>query len=122
MRPWLCITAGLLAATSQVFGQAADDFSKWPLLAAEFESTGGGGIMIRGYDPVVTDGKCDTNFTAHEPGASGKVYANAVTFDATPVQGGILCSNGRWRALDGSATGTTPLQVFIKDGVKRRSP
>jgi hypothetical protein len=114
--------ACLLAGWSHALAQASDDYAKWPLLAPEFESTGGGGIMIRGYDPVVVDGTCKTNFTAHEPGNNGKVHANAVTFDATPAQGGILCSNGRWRALDGSATGTTPLQVFIKDGTKRRSP
>jgi hypothetical protein len=37
-------------------------------------------------------------------------------------QGGTLCTNGKWRAADGSASGTTPFRVFIKDGVKRRSP
>ena len=30
--------------------------------------------------------------------------------------------NGKWQALDGSMSGTTPLRVFIKDGVRRRSP
>ncbi len=119
--------AALCLVTTQVQAQTAqpataEDYAKWPLLTPEFESTGGGGIMIRGYDPVVSGGKCNTNFTAHEPGANGKVYANAVTFEASAVQGGILCADGRWRALDGSATGTTPLQVFIKDGIKRRSP
>jgi hypothetical protein len=38
------------------------------------------------------------------------------------VQGGTLCHNGKWRAKDGNATGTTPFRVFIKDGVTRRSP
>ena len=33
-----------------------------------------------------------------------------------------LCRNGRWRAFDGGATGTTPFQVFFKDGVFRGSP
>jgi hypothetical protein len=121
MRLLLCITVLCLAA-SAVDAQTSEDYAKWPLLTAEFESTGGGGIIIRGYDPVITDGKCNTNFTAHEPGANGRVYANAVTFEASTEQGGTLCSNGRWRALDGSATGTTPLRVFIKDGMKRRSP
>jgi hypothetical protein len=117
----ICSAVGLLALVASQ-ASANEDFATWPRLTPEFESTGGGGIMIRGYDPVVTDDKCTTNFTAHEPGANGKVYANAVTFDARAEQGGILCSNGRWRALDGSATGTTPLRVFIKDGIKRRSP
>lgn len=111
--------AGIAMTTAAV---AATDYATWPLLTAEFESTGGGGIMIRGYDPVVKGSTCETDFTAHEPGPAGKVYANAVTFDAVPTAGGILCNNGRWRARDGSASGTTPLQVFIKDGVRRRSP
>ena len=38
------------------------------------------------------------------------------------VQGGTLCDNGKWRAKDGSATGTTPFRVFAKDGGVRRSP
>jgi hypothetical protein len=38
------------------------------------------------------------------------------------VQGGILCTNGKWRAVDGSASGTTPFRMFIKDGVVRRAP
>ena len=47
---------------------------------------------------------------------------NTIAFDAVPAQGGILCTNGRWRSKDGSASGTTPFRVFIKDGVVRRSP
>jgi hypothetical protein len=39
-----------------------------------------------------------------------------------PAQGGILCTNGKWRSKDGSASGTTPFRVFLKDGVVRRSP
>lgn len=121
MRRLITILAAI-AVIAPAGAQPSEDYAAWPLLMAEFESTGGGGIMIRGYDPVVSGNACTTNFTAHEPGPNGKVYANAVTFDATPTQGGILCSNGRWRALDGSGTGTTPLRVFIKDGVRRRSP
>ena len=121
----LCLSVlaaiALTSALAQVETQAQEDFSKWPLLNGEFESTGGGGIMIRGYTPIVKGTVCETNFTAHEPGTNGKVYPNAVTFDATAVQGGTLCSNGRWRSLDSNATGTTPLRVFIKDGVMRRS-
>jgi hypothetical protein len=30
--------------------------------------------------------------------------------------------NGRWQALDGSMSGTTPFRVFIKDSLIRRSP
>ena len=39
-----------------------------------------------------------------------------------PVAGGILCTEGRWRAKDGSVQGTTPFRVFIKDGIVRRPP
>ena len=61
-----------------------------------------------------------TDFTATLP--DGKVYYNSVEFDAVPAQGGTLCTNGRWRAKDGSANGTTPYQVFFKGGVVRGSP
>ena len=106
-----------LATASSAVAQAYDS---WPVLQNPFPSTGGGGIMIDGYEPVVADGKCRTNFNAVEP--NGTVYRNRIEFDAMPTAGGILCTNGRWQSLDGSATGTTPFQVFIKDGVVRRLP
>ena len=54
---------------------------------------------------------------------NGKVYYNMVEFDAVPEQGRILCSDSKWRApRTVSASGTTPLRVFIKNGVARRSP
>ncbi|MBX9588184.1 MAG: hypothetical protein K2X43_02695 [Hyphomonadaceae bacterium] len=99
---------------------AEENYESWPLLQNPFESTGGGGIMIGGYEPVVAGNTCTTTFTATEPG--GKVYYNKVEFDAVPVRGGILCTNGRWQAIDGSMSGTTPFRVFIKDGVRRRAP
>jgi hypothetical protein len=98
-------------------GQEA--YESWPVLADPFPSTGGGGIMIHDYDPVVAGGECTTHFRAIEP--NGTVYRNAIVFDAVEAQGGILCTNGRWRSLDSDATGTTPFKVFIKDGVKRGS-
>lgn len=99
---------------------AEEDFAAWAPLQSEFESTGGGGIIIKGYNPVIVGSTCVTNFTATEPG--GTVYTNIVEFDAVPTQGGTLCTNGRWRAVDGSANGTTPFRVFFKDGIVRRSP
>jgi hypothetical protein len=87
-----------------------------------FPSTGGGGITIKGYDPVITGGKCVTTFMAVEPGPDAKVYPNFIDFEAVAVQGGTLCHNGKWRAFDGGATGTTPYRVFFKDGVFRGSP
>jgi hypothetical protein len=121
MRPtFLLSMLSVLAAGIASSALAQEDYGSWEPLQRSFPSTGGGGIMIGEYNPVVSGDKCATNFTATEP--SGKVYYNAVEFDAVPVAGGILCQNGRWRALDGSASGTTPLRVFWKDGVTRRSP
>jgi hypothetical protein len=125
MRSSTSIFTGLAAASAlmalTVTGTAAqENYESWALLQSTFESTGGGGIMIKEYNPVIVGNKCVTNFTATEP--SGKIYYNMVEFDAVPAQGGILCTDGKWRAVDGSASGTTPLRVFIKDGISRRSP
>jgi len=99
---------------------AQERFEDWPPLTNPFPSTGGGGIMIHDYDPVVAGGKCSTRFRAVEP--NGTTYHNLIEFEASETQGGVLCSNGRWRSADGSASGTTPFRVFIKDGVRRGSP
>jgi hypothetical protein len=107
----------LLLATGAA---AQESYDSWPLLQSEFPSTGGGGIVIRGYDPVIAGQTCRTDFAAVEP--NGTTYHNSVEFDAVAVAGGTLCQNGRWRARDGSAAGTTPFRVFIKDGIKRGSP
>lgn len=117
----MAVAACLLTALPAAL-HAQENFESWPLLVNPFESTGGGGIMIDGYKPVVAGAKCTTDFTATTPAPDQKVYANTIEFEAVPVQGGILCRDGRWRAKDGSATGTTPFRVFIKDGVVRRSP
>lgn len=107
-------------AQAQDGARIQEDYTTWELLKPEFESTGGGGVIIRGYAPVVSGRVCKTDFTATEP--NGTVYENSIEFEALPIQGGILCQAGKWRAKDGSATGTTPFRVFIKDGVSRRSP
>jgi hypothetical protein len=112
--------AGMVIALATASPSAEENFESWALLQNTFESTGGGGVMIGGYEPVIVGNKCVTDFTATEPG--GKVHHNRVEFDAVPAQGGVLCTNGRWRSVDGSMSGTTPLRVFIKDGVRRRSP
>ncbi|CAN1554642.1 hypothetical protein MCEMSEM23_02340 [Rhabdaerophilaceae bacterium] len=95
-------------------------FSSWPPLVNPFPSTGGGGVMIDGYAPVVDQGKCRTPFKVIMP--DGARFNNQVEFDAVPVEGGTHCLNGRWRADDGSANGTTPFEMFIKDGVVRYKP
>ncbi|KRE13135.1 hypothetical protein ASE66_22035 [Bosea sp. Root483D1] len=99
---------------------AQERFEEWSPLTSPFPSTGGGGIMIHDYDPVVAGGKCRTRFRAVEP--DGTTYHNLIEFEASETQGGVLCSKGQWRSADGSASGTTPFRVFIKEGVKRGSP
>jgi len=125
MRRWKLGLAVLALATAVTFfkipeGLAEENYESWAVLKNPFESTGGGGVMIGEYNPVIVGSKCVTNFTATLP--DGKVYYNAVEFEIVQVQGGTLCTNGAWRARDGSASGTTPFRVFIKDGVTRRSP
>jgi hypothetical protein len=120
-----CFALAVLAASlmlSSPAAQANEDYASWPPLRSTFPSTGGGGIMIKGYDPVITGGKCVTTFMAVEPGPNPNVYPNAIEFEAVPAQGGTLCHNGAWRSFDGGATGTTPYRVFFKDGTFRGSP
>lgn len=118
MQHWL-IGAALIAASTGM-AAAQEDYGAWQPLPWAFESTGGGGIMIGEYEPVVIRNHCLTRFTATE--TNGTVHRNVILFDAVPAQGGVLCTNGMWRSLDGDAEGTTPLRVFIRDGVRRRSP
>jgi hypothetical protein len=92
------------------------------VLKSTFPSTGGGGFVIKGYDPVITGARCITTFMAVEPGDKPNVYANVIEFEAVPAAGGTLCQNGKWRAFEGGATGTTPFRVFFRDGVWRGSP
>lgn len=113
---------GLLLAMPGPSARASEQFADWPVLTSTFPSTGGGGITIKGYDPVIVGDKCMTTFMAVTSDTPAAVYPNVVEFDATATQGGTLCSNGRWRSFDGGSSGTTPLRLFFKDGVFRRSP
>lgn len=110
----------LLLALMATPAFAQVNYESWEPLVPRFESTGGGGVMIGEYDPVVIDDRCVTPFTATLP--DGQVFRNIALFHAEPVQGGILCTRARWSAMDRSANGTSPFEVFIKDGVSRRSP
>lgn len=110
----------LAMAAPVASAQLAETFDHWPRHVPNFPSTGGNGIMIGEYRPVVQGDTCSTDFTATEPG--GKVYRNRVVFDAVPTQGGILCTNGRWHSLENDAKGTTPYRVFIRDGMAYGSP
>jgi hypothetical protein len=118
------VTGFCLAAVFMAFAMPAasaeENYENWTILRSTFPSTGGNGIMIKGYDPVVAGDKCVTTFMAVTP--DGKVYPNYIEFEAVPAQGGTLCQNGKWRAFDGGATGTTPFRVFFKDGVIRGFP
>lgn len=117
------VRAGYAVVMAVLFAGAAaaeEVYAQWRLHTPTFPSTGGNGVIIGEYHPVIAGDKCATDFTATLP--DGKIYYNTVEFDAVPAQGGILCTNGRWRARDGSASGTTPYRVFLKDGVLRGSP
>src|SRR5262245_49238379 len=111
-----------LAASGAQAQEKQENYASWPPLTSSFESTGGNGIMIKGYDPVILRDKCVTTFMAVTPAPDVNVYFNVIEFEATPVQGGTLCANGKWRSMDGSATGTTPFRMFFKDGTFRRAP
>jgi hypothetical protein len=119
---WAVFCAAAAIAAASTSAPAQENYESWPVLKSTFLSTGGGGIIIKGYDPVIVGGKCVTTFMAVEPGDKPNVYPNFVEFEAVPAAGGTLCRNGKWRAFDGGATGTTPFRVFFKDGVFRGSP
>ncbi len=105
---------GLLDAAAQ------DDYARWPVLKSTFPAETGDGTLIKGYDPVITGNKCVTTFMAVTPG--NEVYLNVVEFSAVPVQGGVLCPEGKWKSFDGKSDGTTNFRMFFKDGVFRAAP
>jgi len=109
-------------APSPARAAAQEDYASWPVLRSAFPSTGGNGFVIKGYDPVITGGKCITTFMAVPPGDNPQVFANVAEFEAVPAQGGTLCRDGKWRAFEGGAKGTTPFRFFFKDGVFRAAP
>jgi hypothetical protein len=121
MRNLACLAA-VFALLGLSGASAQENYESWPVLKSTFPSTGGGGIIIKGYDPVITGNKCVTTFMAVEPGPNPNVYPNFIEFDAVAAQGGTLCTEGKWRSFDNSASGTTPYRVFFKDGVFRGSP
>jgi hypothetical protein len=115
----LCAAILALFAVAAM-AQSGEDYGSWPLHRPSFESTGGGGYIIGDYNPVVAGGRCTTDFTVRGP--DGSLGRNTVEFDAIETQGGVLCTNGRWRSIDGAGlSGTTPYRVFIRDGVIRGS-
>lgn len=114
--------ASLLALIAAALASPAlaQDRATWPLLTERFESTGGGGYIIEGYFPVPIGEHCATAFVTIAP--DGGRTRNLALFDRVAADGGTLCTRGRWAAADGGAEGETPIEVFIRDGVRRRSP
>jgi hypothetical protein len=122
MRPIAIAHAALaLACLALSPAGAQENYASWPVLKSTFPSTGGGGFVIKGYDPVIVGGKCVTTFMAVS-GDGKEVYANFAEFEARPAAGGTLCTNGKWRAFEGGAMGTTPFRFFFKDGIFRAQP
>jgi hypothetical protein len=111
------VASFLAFASSSALAQ--ENYESWPVLKSTFPSTGGNGITIKGYDPVITGNKCITTFMAVTADAEPKVYSNLIEYDAVPAQGGTLCQNGKWKSFDGTSSGTTPFRFFFKDGVFR---
>jgi hypothetical protein len=109
-----------LIALAPPSAHAEENYSSWPVLTSTFPSTGGGGYIIKGYDPVIVGGKCITTFMATLP--PDELYLHMAEYDAVPAQGGTLCTNARWRSFDGKDSGTTPFRMFFKDGVFRGAP
>ena len=98
MRRWKLGLAVLALATAVTLfkipeGLAEENYESWAVLKNPFESTGGGGVMIGEYNPVIVGSKCVTNFTATLP--DGKVYYNVVEFEIVQVQGGTLLHQRR---------------------------
>ena len=119
MRFRLAVVLMLLAHAPNA-AHTEEDYSLWPLLTPTFPSTGGGGYIIKGYDPVIIGGKCITTSMATLP--PNELYLHMAEYDAVPAQGGTLCTNARWRSFDGKEAGTTPFRMFYKDGVFRGAP
>ena len=76
-----------MAALASTSAPAQENYESWPVLKSTFLSTGGGGITIKGYDPVIVGGKCVTTFMAVEPGDKPNVYPNFIEFEAVPAAG-----------------------------------
>jgi hypothetical protein len=122
MRNLAAVCLALFGLVPAALAQNAEDYASWTVLRSTFASTGGGGVIIKGYDPVIVGEKCMTTFMAVEPGTPPTVYTMMVEFEAVAAQGGTLCRNGKWKSFDGQSTGTTGFRVFFKDGVFRGHP
>ena len=118
MRKHLTLCAAALTLALPAVAQ--ENYESWPPLVNPFESTGGGGIMIGGYDPVVVDRHLRDRLHGDHAGRRGLLQHDRVRRRADPGRHPV--HRRQMARADGSASGTTPFQVFIKDGMKRRSP
>lgn len=59
---WAFLAIAIAPSRARAEGQ--ENYASWPLLRPTFPSTGGNGFTIKGYDPVITGGKCITTFMA----------------------------------------------------------
>ncbi len=119
--PRIAVLFAVLIAATAAQNQAraqSENYESWPVLKSTFPSTGGGGFTIKGYDPVIVGNKCVTTFMAVEEGNKA-AYPNYIEFDAVAAAGGTLCNDGKWKAFEGGATGTTPFRLYFKDNVWR---
>jgi hypothetical protein len=117
LRNVVFVNALIVVVAGNGVAQTVENFSDWPVLKSTFPSTSGGGMMIKGYDPVISGGKCYTTFMAVPPGDNPPVYPAFIEFDAVGAGGGTLCTEGKWKMMDGSNSGTTPFRIYHKDGV-----
>ena len=84
-----------------------ENYASWPPLQSTFRID----RRQRHHDQGLRPGdhcatRCVTTFMAVDARRPiVNVYFNVIEFEATSVQGGTLCANGKWRAMDGSATG-----------------
>jgi hypothetical protein len=73
MQSFRHLAAAAAFACLAIWGAAAEEnYASWALLVNPFESTGGGGVMIGEYRPVIVDNRCITNFTATERGRAAR--------------------------------------------------
>ena len=106
----LVMGAALLALASGAGAQ--EDYGAWRLHTPTFPSTGGGGVIIGEYKPVIAGDKCTTDFTATLP--DGNVYHNSVEFDAVSgarrnaVHEWTLALQGWQRERDHAVSGVLP--------------
>ena len=119
----LAATSMLMPALTLAIAAPADKPSAQQFALENYELAGAGATIRvdwrqRHHDRRLQSGgvRKMVHHQFHRHHAQGRTHYNGVDFDAVPTAGGTLCTNGRWRALDGSATGTTPFRVFIKDG------